>query len=80
LASAAKRAGEIRLGIDANAVFDFMCLFVNVDPIHDWCDVGDRGDQALVFRVWVRQVIASVRMSEWCAVFGAGVNIQFSIS
>jgi hypothetical protein len=68
------------LSVDANAVFGFMCLFVDVHPIHDWRDVGNRCDQALMFGVWVRQVIASVRMSERFAIFGAGVNVQLPVS
>ena len=67
-------AGEVRLRIRANAVFDFVRDSVDVDPVHDGSGVSDGGDKAFVGGIGVREVVACVGVAVPCSRAGAGVN------
>jgi hypothetical protein len=51
-----------------------MCVLVNVDPIHNGGNICDGGDQAFVFGVWVRKIVASVKMPKRRTIFSTSVD------
>lgn len=54
------------LRVDAEAVLDFIRVFVDVDPIQLWRHVRDGANEAFVFGVGVGEEISR----EWIAIRG----------
>lgn len=81
LAGAVERACDVGLSIDPNTIFDFQCIFVDVDPIHDGRILGYGCNKAFVLGIGVREEVASAKMGVvFIALAGGGIDDEPTVS
>lgn len=74
LPCAVEGAGEVGLSIKPDTILYFISVLVDVDPVHDRCGIGNGSHEALVIRVWIGQVVASIRMAKRVIIACASID------
>jgi hypothetical protein len=79
LAGTVKGASPVGLGVGTYSIPDFVRAVVDIDPVHDWRDVGDGRDEPFILCVWIGQIVSCIAVAEGAPVLSPTIDPQFPV-